>query len=245
MLLIHCLDVYLCLNGSIIPNHGYVVISNIGSEDNISATPLICNTNRPPPNGIFQSEGDWISPTDVTVGYLNKDNVTGFERDRDPMVVRLWRNPDSDGNPVEGIYHCVINDTYEMLQTVYVGLYYDGEGKCSSNGDIYYSVYFIGNITVSGNMTLTENSDLNGPNPQFNLTCISTGGPATTVIWTRGNATITKGHETVLNDPVTAQYTHTLTVTGRLGGLYTCTVANNKPSMSSETLDVQCKYLFM
>ena len=34
----------------------------------------------------------------------------------------------------------------------------------------------------------------------------------------------------LLDDPVTAQYTHTLTVTGRLPGLYTCTVENKKPS---------------
>ena len=77
-------------------------------------------------------------------------------------------------------------------------------------------------------MTLTVDSDLNGPSPQFTLTCISTGGPATTVTWTRDSVTVTEGTETVLDDPVTAQYTHTLTVTGRLGGLYTCTVANNK-----------------
>ena len=32
----------LCLNGDIIPNHGYVVISDIGSTDNIT---LICHTN--------------------------------------------------------------------------------------------------------------------------------------------------------------------------------------------------------
>ena len=82
-------------------------------------------------------------------------------------------------------------------------------------------------------MTLTVDSDLNGPSPQFTLICISTGGPATTVTWTRDSVTVTEGTETVLDDPVTAQYTHTLTVTGRLGGLYTCTVANNKPSCDS------------
>ena len=37
----------------------------------------------------------------------------------------------------------------------------------------------------------------------------------------------------MLDDPVTAQYTHTLTVTRRLTALYTCTVANNKPSSDS------------
>ena len=87
--------------------------------------------------------------------------------------------------------------------------------------------------------TLTENSDLNGASPQFTLTCISTGGPATTVTWTRDSVTVTEGNETVLDDPVTAQYTHTLTVTGRLGGLYTCTVANDKPSVATASLNVE------
>ena len=87
----------------------------------------------------------------------------------------------------------------------------------------------------------TVNSDLNGSSPQFTLTCISTGGPATTVTWTRNSDTVTEGTETVLDDPVTAQYTHNLTVTGRLGGLYTCTVANDKPSNDSAQLTVQGK----
>ena len=86
-------------------------------------------------------------------------------------------------------------------------------------------------------MTLTVNSDLNGASPQFTLTCISTGGPATTVTWTRDSVIITEGTETVLNDPETAQYTHTLTITS--GGLYTCTVANNKPSSNSANITVQ------
>ena len=73
------------------------------------------------------------------------------------------------------------------------------------------------------------------------LTCISTGGPATTVTWTRDSVTITEGTETVLNDPETAQYTHTLTITS--GGLYTCTVANDKPSTASATIIVQGMYI--
>ena len=93
---------------------------------------------------------------------------------------------------------------------------------------------------MSGGMSLTVNSDLNGDSPQFTLTCISTGGPATTVTWTRDSTTtVTEGTETVLDDPVTAQYTHTLTVTGRWPGTYTCTVANNKPSSDSATITVE------
>ena len=82
----------------------------------------------------------------------------------------------------------------------------------------------LGDISIPVGVTLSMNT----------LTCISTGGPVTTVTWTRDSVTITEGTETVLNDPVTAQYTHTLTITS--GGLYTCTVANNKPSNASATI---------
>ena len=94
----------------------------------------------------------------------------------------------------------------------------------------------LGDITIS-NMTLTVDSDLNGPSPQFTLICVSTGGPATTVTWTRDSVTVAEGTETVLDDPVTAQYTHTLT--GSTAGVYTCTVATNRPSEDSASITVE------
>ena len=90
----------------------------------------------------------------------------------------------------------------------------------------------VGDVSISGGVTLTVDSDLNGASPQFTLTCNSTGGPATTVTWTRDSTTVTEGNETVLNDPVTANYTHTLTVTGRQEGLYRCTVENKTTIIS-------------
>ena len=87
-------------------------------------------------------------------------------------------------------------------------------------------------------MTFTVDSDLNGDSPQFTLTCISTGGPATTVTWTRDSQTLSGGM-TVLNNAVTAQYTHTLTVTGRLGGQYQCSISNSKPSTATATYAIQ------
>ena len=100
----------------------------------------------------------------------------------------------------------------------------------------------LGGITISDGVTLTVNSDLNGASPQFTLTCISTGGPATTITWTRDSEMLTGS--TVLNDTETAQYTHTLTVTGRLGGLYTCAVSNDKPSSVSSTYTVEGTCMF-
>ena len=41
----------------------------------------------------------------------------------------------------------------------------------------------------------------------------------------------------MVDDPETAQYTHTLTVT--TGGEYTCTVQNNKPSSDSATITLR------
>ena len=92
-------------------------------------------------------------------------------------------------------------------------------------------------------MTFSLDSDLKEASPQFTLTCISTGGPATTVTWTRDSVNVTEGTETVLDNRTTSEYTHTLTVTGRLGGLYTCTVANNKPSEDSAQLTVKGMYM--
>ena len=96
---------------------------------------------------------------------------------------------------------------------------------------------------MTGDIGFTVDSDLNGPSPQFTLTCISTGGPATTVTWTRGSDTVTEGTETVLDDPVTAQYTHTLT--GSTAGVYTCTVANDKPSNAALSVSLSGKILIL
>ena len=95
-----------------------------------------------------------------------------------------------------------------------------------------------GNITISNGVALIVDSDLSGKSPRFTLTCISTGGPATTVTWTRDSVLVSEGNMTVLDNRETAQYTHTLTVSGRLEGLYQCTVSNNKPSSASAQLDV-------
>ena len=99
-------------------------------------------------------------------------------------------------------------------------------------------IFILGVVRIPDGMTFTLDSDLNEASPQFTLTCISTGGPATTVTWTRDSVTVTEGTETVLDNRVTSQYTHTLTVTGRLGGLYTCTVINNRPSNNNASAQV-------
>ena len=119
-------DVYLSLDGGVIPNHGYVVIDDISMSGVTDPTPLLCHTNRPPPTGESTSGGDWISPSDNTAGHLNSGDVPGLGRNRGPMEVRLWR---TTGDPAVGIYRCEVMDATDTLQTVYVGLYNDGGGN--------------------------------------------------------------------------------------------------------------------
>ena len=121
--------IYLSLNDDIIPNHGYVVISDIGSTDD---TALICHTNRPGDitdiAGYNNSGGDWFAPNGTTVGFGRIHNdVPGFIRRRSPMMVRLLRDIATDP-PSEGIYHCLIEDDTLTERTVYVGLYNSGGG---------------------------------------------------------------------------------------------------------------------
>ena len=113
-------DVYLSLDGTVIPNHGYVEISDIGSTTDDSA--LLCHTNFPPPPGSASSGGDWFAPDGTNIP---SSDVPGFARNRGPMVVRLRR---TSGDPPEGIYQCTIQDATSTVQIVYVGLYNTGGG---------------------------------------------------------------------------------------------------------------------
>ena len=165
--------------------------------------------------------GDWYFPNGARLPFPQSSGII-FEA-RDTRKVDLRRNVGAT-SPL-GIYRCDIptaavhdDSDISVRDRVYLGVYNSSEGSR-------------GNIVISGGMTGTV--DLN--RLWVTLTCISTGGPATTVTWTRDSTTVTEGTETVLNDPVTAQYTHTLTVTGHgiAVGTYTCIVANNKPSFDS------------
>ena len=72
---------------------------------------------------------------------------------------------------------------------------------------------------------------------------LSSPSPVSPLEDLRDFTTVTEGTETVLDDPETAQYTHNLT--GRLPGLYRCTVFNNKPSSASRGVRVDGTILIL
>ena len=124
MCLIYFTGIYLSLNGAVIPNNGYIAISDLGTRNR---SPLVCHTNHPASSAT--SGGDWYSPEGVRVSsVVERESVKGLARDRAPMIVRLFKRS-SESSPMEGIYHCVVNDSRNMEQMVYVGIYKSEHGK--------------------------------------------------------------------------------------------------------------------
>ena len=99
-----------------------------------------------------------------------------------------------------------------------------------------YPCYFfiLGVVHISDDIEF----HLDSPN-QVTLTCISTGGPATTVTWTRNSTIIAEENiGTVVTDSAMATYEHIMTVNGRVEGLYTCSIANAIANVTSPELYV-------
>ena len=96
---------------------------------------------------------------------------------------------------------------------------------------MHFGLFSTGELTIESMKIAFETNETS---IGFILTCISTGGPVTTVTWTRSYYnTVTEGTETVLDDRGIAQYSTTLTVNETSSYniyRYSCEVSNNKPS---------------
>ena len=232
---VHCQPVpRVSFRGQTLDNHAYMDLSLVGDElDGDDSDTVKCHTDLDTCCAGEQGfhRGDWYFPGGTQLPFSGD-----ISEDRNSQLVDLRRK--NNANSPVGIYRCDIatnavhddTDINVRDSPVYVGLYTTSGGTFAISIVIPIDILLSnsGDITISG--SVTYDSD------QFTLTCISTGGPATTVSWTRDNAELTEGTETVLNDPVTAQYTHTLTIS--LAGVYTCTVANSKPSSASASINV-------
>ena len=107
------------------------------------------------------------------------------------------------------------------------------------------SIHTLGDVEIQGDVSFIIDSVKNDDLVQFTLTCISTGGTAEIVTWTRDSQKIARDTTSVLDNAETAQYTHTLTVTGSIDGsnTYQFTVSNNKPSQDTANTTVQGMYM--
>ena len=230
---------YVSFMGEDLPNHAYVNLTLVGEDDSDPGNTVRCHTDLNTCCNSSQGihRGDWYFPDGgrliVTIGGSDIYESRGVQR------VDVHRS--NNASSPSGIYHCDIptvdvhNNTDLLVRdTVYVGLYSSGGNSVIiMYALLLYVLPFLGDVTI----LIVMYHYIDGS--QFTITCISTGGPATTVTWTRDSVTVTEGTETVLDNSTTAQYTHTLT--GDIVGNYACTVANNKPSTDSASIMVEGK----
>ena len=127
--------------------------------------------------------------------------------------------------------------TYYVYYMVYV--YY----VCEYVADFICYKKITGVVVITGPLQFSLQTTPTADPPVFTLTCVSTGGPATTVTWTRDAAIVSNDANHVFTKTVTNQltatYANTLTVTGREPGNYTYSVANvrtDPPATASLTV---------
>ena len=121
--------VFSFLSGVVLANNSIVTNNMIGSEDNHA---LHCYTNLLECcNRIVNVRpvlGEWYDPAGGRVPNMHDATSEGLSvyRNRDQSVVRLYRVMNK--MLPRGIFQCKVNDTNGSLQSVYVGVYPDGEG---------------------------------------------------------------------------------------------------------------------
>ena len=123
--LLPCEGVRFLLNGTTYHNNSIVTLEDIGEGDDA----LLCLTDltaccRPPFTSIGQqASGSWFFPngTRVPSSVFQWD----IHRTRGQSVVRLERRRGGE----EGIYSCIIPDTMNVIQNLYIGVYSASTGE--------------------------------------------------------------------------------------------------------------------
>ena len=130
-------DVWISLRGTTYQNNSLVTLEDIGERYDA----LICVTNltaccRSSYSG--PALGNWYFPNESRVpSYII---WWDFFRTRSQMVVRLNRRRGGE----DGIYHCVIPDSMNVIQNIYIGVYMTSTGElyiCTFNWGIRPAVH--------------------------------------------------------------------------------------------------------
>ncbi len=134
-------------------------------------------------------------------------------------------------------------DTRPLLRLLFPGL---GTANVIIGSDTFAPhTSYTGGVDID-DLQFTLMTRLTAETPVFTLTCISTGGPATTVTWERDGVQLMNDSpysiSQVVENTVQAVYSNRLSVTGRLTGSYRCSV-NNIRGSTFRVLDIQSKFI--
>ena len=88
-------------------------LEDIGAGGNA----LLCLTNLTACCRLPHARGNWFFPNGTK--FSSAGSHWDFHRNRGQMVVRMHRRRGGE----EGIYHCEIPDSANVIQTIYIGVY--------------------------------------------------------------------------------------------------------------------------
>ena len=110
-------DVRFSLRNITYQNNSIVMIEDIGEHDDA----LLCMTKT----NSSMAFGNWFFPNGTTIPSDTENNQSDIYRSRGEMVVRMHRRRGGE----EGIYYCVIPDSMNVYQTIYIGVYSASTGE--------------------------------------------------------------------------------------------------------------------
>ena len=138
-------DVWFSLKNVTYQNNSIVTLEDIGEGDDA----LLCRTNQTACCRL--PIGNWFFPNKTRVPSEVVNATSGekwdFHRNRGQMVVRMHRRRGG----VEGIYHCEIPDTINVIHTIYIGVYSASTGEwsilycsmCDDSSAYMYAAYLV------------------------------------------------------------------------------------------------------
>ena len=231
------------LNDSHSGNKSVVSLDEIGEGGDA----LVCLTNN------FScceemTVGIWYFPNSSQVPLGHQGSGHDVYVTRGPSLVRLHQRRNS--MLPAGLFHCKIPDTSGINQSIYVGIYPDHPGAgilLTVNCIIIRSITSF--ITTHKGAVMVE--DLRFDKRQQTLSCTSTGGPPTTVEWTKNGQSlniddITHSQTQTITDESTSMFVTTIFIHRRrdLSGIignYSCRVSNSRGT-NQRTFEIQGKH---
>ena len=227
-----CLDDTNC--NTVIPNNTILHLGNISSRGLLCVSPL----NE---NGI----GNWFNPNGEQIIDQSSSVFSSLQRIRH---VGLFRGGAAFTSAAEGVYTCRIPDGSRVQQILYVGIYQTST-YMNSGKQLYYASMdyckIVYSITLPSGGPVLETpvgfhllTALSFQPPSFVLNCTTTHTPPTTVTWTRNGGTLDSNSplysmSQVLRNATSTTYNNLLTVQGSREGEYSCTVSNDRGSLSA------------
>ena len=229
---------YITFMGETLPNNSYLDVRLVNSD----GAGVQCHTDLTTCCSRHQGNdsGDWYAPDSVTrLPFQQSGTLNAAFEHRGSQTVTLYRRSRHNITVFQsGIYRCDIAVNGSKRGTVYAGLY-DTGGIIAMCHCVCIVCWKCGNYVQSLMYTCTGYLVISGifMSTHSILTCTSTGGPATNVTWMWGSdednliPVSDNMQVSVLVNATTAEYVHTLNVTGtKYSAVYGCSVSNNKPS---------------